>query len=198
MRLLETRALIDAFGLDGLVTLLKSGALKIRCDGFTAGQFGQFPAATKLLPLKSYRLATIIPGSREVYISHCLHNVGKAGLAKNDYKRLKLVYFDSLVPATDAVAGIEPLRDVPRDLGNAHVARMAVARAAKDLAGFDGSMDKLALKVRQVEEDAFSLESNLRHVCHVDEIAEHRILERAALGVAGLNLRFAEMRIFNF
>jgi hypothetical protein len=39
IRLLETRALVRAFGFDGLLTLLQSGALKVRLQAFTLGQF---------------------------------------------------------------------------------------------------------------------------------------------------------------
>jgi len=189
IRLLETRALVNAFGFEGLLTLLQSGAMKVRLQAFTLGQFPR--------PAGLHRVVTIRAANQRDYVSACFKNVAEAGISLKNEIKLKQAYLESFVPDAPESIGTNAALAIPNDLAKRGVAGNAVAQAARSLLSASILPEQVVLAVHAVSKEQFQLESNLRHLCGCDEGEEHKVLERAALAVGGLNQRLGEMQFFN-
>jgi hypothetical protein len=202
LRFLETRALVETFDFDGLLVLLDSGALKVRCQAYT---LGHFPPGTgsevnafghRLLPPLQFRPVVVTAADQRSYISQCFRHIASAGVTVKQERKLKRAYADAFVPDLPQAVGISAARTVPVDFGRKELARRAIAEAAKSLLGVDVPADQIVLNVFAISEEEFRLESNLSALCGCDELTHHKVLERAALTLGGLNLRFGEMQYY--
>lgn len=203
IRFLETRALVEAFGFDGLLKLLGSGALKIRCQVCTLGHFP--PAMSSetealgqgLLPPLSYRPVVVTSADQRSYISQCFRHIAASGVSVRQERKLKRAYADSFVAELPESVGVDALRTIPVDLRRRQLAQAAIKRAAKSLLGADIPSDRIKIDVFPISDEEFRLESNVCDLSGCDALNHHKVLERAALALGELNLRFGEMQFYN-
>lgn len=193
-RLREIPALVSVLGSSGLMTLLNSGALRIQLDATTLSQSGHAPLDGPVLPKGSYRL-TRLSTDQDAYISHGLEKVKTiGGMDLKQMIKLKRTIVDSLVPVPETL-GFDSLKAARIDLTRPELSKPAVARALKELATVDVPPSEIAVRFEPINETDFHLESNLATL-GIDAEMSHRVLERAALALAGLNFRIEEMRTF--
>ncbi len=198
-RLREVPALVATFGVGGLLELLDSGAVGVLCDALTFGQVGQIPwlGASEIrggpLPIGAYRLSTVTMGDRGEYVHGVLQEVHKAAVPFKEVKRLKRALADRLL-AYPAQAGQSALADVNHELRRQEpVLWDAIGASLEKATGLRPGADP-AFRVHPLEQDGdFRIETNLGEVLHVEPEMEHRVVERAILGLAGLDLRLRLM-----
>ena len=79
IRLREIPHIVQAFGYEGTLTLLGSGALRVICSLLTIGEIGQTVLARNpdlpILPTGSFRFSTVREADHEEHLGNCLQNV---------------------------------------------------------------------------------------------------------------------------
>jgi hypothetical protein len=202
----EVPALISVFGVEGLLRLLDSGAVRIICDAMTVGQIGQTAILQSAaarggpLPLGSYRLATVgVPldgPGREDYLHIALQEVHKAKISPKEAKRVKLALVPRLQTySTDAAnAGVE---DTRAELLQHHpgawdaIRHTVLKETGTDLA------PKPEFEVEDLGQDgAFRISTSLTTKHGMPLQQAHKLVERSILGVAGMNQRIRFMESF--
>lgn len=186
----EMPFLAKLFGEPGLARLFETGALKILFESYTIGQLGQARAElnltgnTKRLPLESFSFSPVRLAEQEKITERKL---------------------DALtMPLAEAARG--SLVTMPEEFSrtvfdgfyfdvrkNAPVIEKSVACELQRL-GIPPK--RLRLQITEIESEDFRVDSNLKSDYGLSAENAHRILERALLAVADLNVRFAEMMTY--
>ena len=200
IRLREFSVLGSVFGSQGLTALLRGGAIRVLCHPVTTGQTGQSNVCgrTNLLPLGSYSFQSVTGADRKTYLHECFQNVKPShGLTHKESKRLKHEIAARLVEPVDTVPK-EMVEQLRADLrSSAPHLSTALSVELRRNHGISAKPSELTLNVHEVCEGDFHVESNLQRLTSLDELARHKVIERALLAVGGLNQRLAEMNGYN-
>ena len=180
--------LSQAFDESGIVTLFQAGALKVYYDTFTLGQTGQaraelnFRDNNKRLPLFSYSFSEVRAADQEArFESTC--NAFDSEL-RDTIKSNRILSPADLKPAV-----FNPLY---ADLRLNPIVIEAAVR--HDLKTRGIKVKKLTLSIEETESEDFRVENNLVADYGISREMAHRVIERAILASADLNLRFLQMR----
>jgi hypothetical protein len=198
----EIPRMIEVFGYEGVMRLLDDKSFGIICDAMTAGSIGQTSVVRQaekrggVLPLGSYNIVLISLSPENGYGS-ALENVHKAtGISNSQRKKLKLKLVDKRLTYPLA-AGRAGLSDYIKDLENNNEILIPTMRNVihREL-GIDVG-NNLKLNVQKLSLDGdYKVQTNLVSDFGVDEFEAHKAVERALLGVAGLNQRIRLMESF--
>lgn len=82
-------------------------------------------------------------------------------------------------------------------LGKATIVRTTLVAALRKHFGIQQAPSSLTVTVESVGKNRYHCESNIPALLGFDELKAHHVLERALLGVAGMNMRIEEMRRHN-
>jgi hypothetical protein len=195
--LYEVSHIAYTIGLDDTLTLLSSGALKLCPELRLVGQVAQTEGFDKVLPLGHYRIMYGYAHSREEWISKQLQNIRVQGLKHAEFKRLKLAVVNAFENNFLQDSDSEFLRQTNEDLAHGRGLKKATSIALSKIRGIDIESKDFSIKLHQVGDQDFKVETNLSDLLNLDEIETHKIVESAVLGVASLNQRIAEMKIHN-
>jgi hypothetical protein len=207
IRLKEVPALVSVFGFRGLMTLIESGVLRVICDAMTTGQIGQLDGLELTrsrggpLPPRAYHLAAIgiarDGADGERFVHEVLQEVHKAPLSLKEAIRLKKELVGKLLvyPPAAALAGVD---ETVAEILEHHswiwsaIRRVVQAETAADLG------PPPAFEVEGLGHDGdFRIDAHLQDRLGLGEVDEHRLVERALLGAAGVNQRIELMRSLN-
>jgi hypothetical protein len=209
--LMEIPRLYNAFGFKDLMALLESGALSIIYDPITMGNIGQSDglrvtrARGGMLPLCSYRIVPVsIPERletgepyREKYVDQALDVVRKMGLKDSERRRLMRVLASMLDTYPRTVVNDSKDRFgtlVERQDPTIRTALEVEFRRAQGRR-LPGAVE---LRLDDLGNDGdFRVSTNLASRASIDEMATHKIVERALLGAAGLEQRILIMEATN-
>lgn len=195
-RLREFTVLAGALGRPSLSTLLRSGAIGILCQALTTGQTGQSNIGGRRTPLPngSYSFDVVREADRRAYLHACFQNVRSSrDLTFKECKRLKRDIADTLVEPIHSVRH-EMEEQLFSDLrSSAPHFSTALAVDLRRSHRISVRPSDLTLKIHELGERDFRVESNLQLVTALDELACHKATERSLLAVGGLNQRLAEM-----
>jgi hypothetical protein len=200
IRLREFPALVETFGAKGVVRLLDSGVMTVRQEPITFAQTGQAAALGVRnggnLPLGSYSFGVVQVDQSED-LKQCLGELTRTLGRSKKTEKLKTAIVDHLLarPASLAERAQEQL-DLELRL-NAPELAQSVAMAASQELGSLVPPDAFAFSVRQLGGGDFRTETDMQARLGVTEEFQHGVVEAGLLGVAGLNLRLAEMEAFN-
>ena len=195
-RLREFSILASDLGPTGLSALLRSGTIRVLCQALTTAQVGQSDIGGRKTPLPrgSYSFETIGEADRKDYLHSCFQNVRPSlELPYKQSKRLKSEIASVLV---------DPVESVRKDMEDQLLSdlRCSVPQFVTALLvelrrdyGISVKSTDLKLTFHEFGERDFRVESNLRTLTTLDELARHKVTERALLTVGGLNQRLAEM-----
>lgn len=192
VRLKEIPQLIRAFGYDGTRALLNSPRVAIHCDVASIGQIGQArhpdQGDGRPLPAGSYEFAVVRAADHKQYVSACLKEVHEgASLGSRKGIKLKEALARRLLERNKN-EGLEALHALERDIREGHpILRTAILLRAQQL-GLPG-VDESALQVHVYEdsEREFRVETNVAQLYGLSEGETHTFVERALLGVGGVN-----------
>ena len=175
------------FGECGLIRLLEVGALRILFESYTLAQVGQARAELRLtgnskqLPLGSYSFSPLRLHEQEKITQRKIDAMSEA-LATAVRTNLIAMPHQFSTTVFDGFYS-----DVRR---NSPVVENSIKH---QLWRWGINPKKLRVQITEAEPEDFRVESNLKsEYCLPDESA-HKLVERALLAVADLNLRFAEM-----
>lgn len=195
--LYEISHIVYAIGLNDTLTLLSSGALKLCPELRLVGQVAQTQGFGEVLPLGHYRIMYGYAHSREEWISKQLQNIRVQGLKHAEFKKLKLAVVNALENNFLQDSDSEFLRQTNEDLSHGKGLKKATSIVLSKMRGIDVESKDFSIKLHQVGEQDFRVETNLGDLLNLDGIEMHKIVESAVLGVASLNQRIAEMKIHN-
>jgi hypothetical protein len=201
IRLTEFPVLVGAFGRDGMIKLLESGALSIRAEALSFGQTGQLAVLESrekkgLLPLGSYSFQVVQVADRQQYLSECLQGItAELGEGKQTQK-LKRAIVDRIVPLPDNLITLAR-HQLAAELGTngPHLAR-SVAMALTEKIGTAVSPSAFTLRIHEIDEGDYRVESDIEDQFGLGEEDAHRVMERGLLGIAGLSMRLAQMEAY--
>jgi len=194
----ELPPLVSSLGPDGVLRLIYSGALRFIGDVLTAGQVGQAAnvegtAGDGILPLGSFRLAaiTLAKGSeyRNQYLDNALDQIGLLRVRPEEASKLRLALRSRLEEYPTEATRKSLIESVEDIVGGNAMLRGSVRDSAIKLAGSDPGPDFDLSAVRLDDESDFRVQSDLQHRLAITPEQEHKIVERAALGIAGFNQR---------
>ncbi len=198
----EIAVLVAMCGLDGTTELLRSGLLRLVADPVTIASVGNVAGGTLrptkgVLPPMTYAFATLRVANREQFLHQAFEtNIDSLSIPLKARIRLKR----DILGATDPVAptfGELTLSQLRSDMrGESHLLRRALARTLLSDRSLTVEPDSLTIRVHQLDDSDFRLETNLGSVLGLGTDEESRITERALLDVAGLNQRLEEMQTY--
>jgi hypothetical protein len=196
----EISYLVKAFGFEGTLALLSSGALRISCELRITAQVGQadfLVPGGKALPLGSYSVLYGFAADKKKWISDNLRNVGTTELNNNQIKKLKLGVVNAFDNNYLQDFDSKLLKQTNGDLASNRGIELSTAIALYKEKGLKVKPDNFSIKLHQIDDKIFEVETNLGDVFSLDEVEIHKIVEKAVLGIAGLNQRIAEMEVHN-
>ena len=203
-RLKEIPSLLRVFGLGGFKALLESKALSIVCDELRAGSIGQHEALQVTirrggpLPLGSYRIVPILVPEREKYLHYALESVHNLpGVTLKEEIRLR----NQLVPLLGAYPPEVAINSRASFLQRIEHSGWSVNPALE--VAFYGAMGTELPRGIYIETEDFGndgdfrVSTNLISRTGLSTEEAHMIIERALLGVAGLEQRLEIMKSFS-
>lgn len=195
--------MLHVFSYDGLTSLLQSDALQIHCDAVTVGQVGQLSVLNwrrqkGLLPLGSYSFSIVRVADWHSYIEQCLSILDTIGtLTSSQRAKLRDVVKSSLVICPKDFGEVS-LKQLRTDMAtNAPIVSTLTARTLRDKLDAAIAPDDFHIKICQIDDKGFRVESDIIDHFSLSELDTHRLIERALLGVGGLNQRIEEMRTYS-
>jgi len=203
MRLEELPFLLNVFGYDGFVNLMQSGAFVIHCDAVTVGQTGQLKVlesrATKgLLPLCSYAFSMVHITDWHSYIEDCLRVLDPADSISPTQRNTLKNLINSSVVRYPSDFGTMTLKQLNTELAtNRPVIELLLMRALGDRLGTALDKGRVSIRVHQIDDSDFRVESNIASQFHLSELDTHKVVERALLAAGGINQRIEEMRTYS-
>ncbi len=201
-RLTEFPHLVSVFGFDGTMALLKSADIQVHCDALTIGQVGQLSVLESrvkkgLLPLGSYAFSTIKIADRKQYIHLNMQHIERIdSLNSKQVRKLKHALSEKVLdPPADA--GILTVSQLKQDLTqNSPVIAVSTAQALTKKLGRQVDPSDFSIKVHQIDESDFRVDSDLSLRFGLNEREAHDTIEAALLAVAGLNQRLEYMQTY--
>lgn len=202
IRLQDIPQLVKNFGLDGLIELLNSGALKIHCDALSIGQVGQ---ATVLksreekgaLPLCSYDFVSINIADREKYISNNLKATHIYVPNTKDAIKLKRAILYAMVDTPKEVMTETHSGMKKAFLERKSLVKLAIDRKLSEQFGDRKNLLDYEIDVSQIGDTEFKADTNLEKQLGIGLNETHKIIERGLLDISGLFQRLSYMKNFN-
>jgi hypothetical protein len=198
IRLKEIPDLVRAFGADGLRRLLECEVLRVSCDGVSVANTGQAGILETrrqkgMLPLGSYSFDIVRIADRPQYLERCLREVDRAALPAQEVNVLKDSLLSGIIDPIHPVGVEEAL--IKDAVSNRSLFAASLHRAITARGNDAPALDDIRFEAQQLDAEDLRVETNLQALLRVDQTGEHKLVERALLGLGGLNLRIATMRL---
>lgn len=203
-RLKEFPPLVLALGIENVVLLLDSGALKVYLNPSQFGQVEQPSSEFEFrqkppLPKLSFSFAGIRVPHYNDYVLRCLKEVHSD--LSDEYSRKTLMHLEGAilrartpVPENSGIAAHDAFISDLR--GNSPAFKTAIAIHLRETRGLQISPAEISLNIIPIDETDFRAESNLDSFgFSLDE--SHFALERSLLAAGAVNLRIEDMRILD-
>lgn len=202
VRLKEFGPLIDLFGFKSVMSLLDSGAIRLRCEALTIGEAGQTKGLAARegkppLPLNHFYFICIAAAHRNEYLVGCLPSLNSlASITIQQKDALMAKVLDHIEDPIDAIRP-EMLNQTMSDFrNNIPTIKYAVSTIIKESRNIVCSPEELTIKIEETQKGEFQAESNLGNKLGIPPEEEHRIIQGALLSIGHLNQRIAEMKAY--
>lgn len=203
IRLKEIPEIVYRLGIDGAIELFRSGSLKLYIKAFSVAQIGQATilksrAKKGALSKGKYSFQIVEAHNHHEYMSQCFReSIDSISIPLKKRILLKRVILDAIVPTPSEIKD-NSLRQLNIDLcaGNPALV-VSVSDQLKKKFGAGIDISGLYVRLIPLDEEDFDTDSNLEKLFGLDLEVRHKIVERAALDLAGVNIRLAEMRAFD-
>jgi hypothetical protein len=201
-RLREIPLLVQKFGYDGVVELLRSGRMQILLDALSVGSIGHIagdlrPGKTPL-PLGSYSFGMLRLQLTRDTVHKDLEPIDAIpGLRNKQAQKLRKLVVEQLAELPETRGG-RTIDAFHKDLeANAPILRTSVALALRQQYGRRIDPNEFELRVDRLDENDWRTETDLGTKARLSEERVHKVVERGLLGAGGLNVRIEYMQIFN-
>jgi len=196
----EIPHLVKALGFEGTLVLLSSGAIRFHCDAPRIAQVGQdelLRQQKNVLPLGSYSFSQLNFDQKR-FISNRLKNVQNTqGLSLKQVIKLKKAVVSALeAPSLDT--GLIGLKQLEQDLvNNSELIKSTTTLRIYKKFGIKVTASDFSIRLHKIDDKDFQVETDIGNIFSLNEEEVHKLIEQALLGVAGLNLRFEEMKTYS-
>lgn len=201
IRFKEFVPLVRILGIDNVVCLLDSGALKLELDPtmiFQSGQTKDFPAIREKppLPLMSFSCSVMRGAEYNDYLVRNLEDIHHELYGYISSSDLESAILRSLLPRPE-MSGLSALKAHEMDLrANSPIFKKALLMKLRRERGMAVAESDLDLKIITIDDTDYKVESNLDRLgLNVEEA--HAIIEQALLAVGNLNSRIEDMKNYN-
>ena len=203
IRLLELPALLSAFSYDGLVRLLRSGAISIDCFPVHTGSLGpslfveEVPPGT-IRPPFHYSLATVSLPNPLHHVNLCLAELeARLPLRKRQAVGLRRAIYECLT-AVEHEAGEMALRSTGQELPQSpDILAHMCSLAAKKKFGIILDPADIQVTATRVTDNDYSVENNLEQAFPLGQHDAHTIIESGILAIAQRNDRIEQMKRYS-
>jgi hypothetical protein len=198
-QLQEIRDMVRVFGYEGTRELIRSDAIHLVIEPVTVAQVGNLAGGTlrpdkAVLPSMSFAFATARMADKHDHIHQSLMKHvdplplplrKRIALKQDIVKAIRLI---------DTGAGTQTLAQLKLDLAaEVPTIRRSLTMVLRDQKGLEIEQEDIAVSVRRIDETDFAVQTNLDRLAGLNDQEQHPIVERALLGLAGLNQRIEEM-----
>jgi len=204
IRLREFGSLVRSLGLDNVILLLDSGALKLDLNPTQFGQTGQTAEHLQIrnkppLPLLSYSFSLLFTPQRNDYLVRSVQEVHRDlrdVLGWNDLARLEGAVLRAVMPLPENT-GVPALLAFDGDLkANSRIFKKALLNRLGLKPDFVIAESDLSLVIRQIDDADFAVETNLENFGLTRE-ETHKFVESSLLGAGYLNRRIEDMENYH-
>ncbi len=214
----EIPALINLFGYDSVIELLKSGFIKFHSETFAGhGSTGRASAVMPSraskgnLPNYSYCIDALEAGSKEVvtkgrdYIDRqklfSNSNLAKfddiENLSKREKENLKQLTHELIIHFPSEQACNDITKQSYDDYKNSDpIIKTAITTYLSNNRDIELNPNDIDLKIDFIDDKDFRVNSNIKELLSIDDEAAHHIIERALLSITGNNHYLAQMKEF--
>jgi hypothetical protein len=204
----DVAKLSRAFGVDGLIELLKSGIVSIHMDALTTGQMNRedplrgnasFPTVGsfggEFLPLMHYDPVILNMADRQHYIHQCLTNLTATKAPAKKFKQLKNATLDALteVPSIDGPSNLWASNALMQN--NAVITQITESKL-REMYGKQLTPSAFDFNFRRSGEYGYAVESNFQQVFGLTEMEVHKLFEAVILATGGFYQRLAIMQAY--
>ncbi len=204
IRLREFASLVRTLGLDNVILLLDSGALKIDLNPTQFGQSGQTDPQLGIrekpsLPLLSYSFSLLFSAQRNDYLLRSVQEVHRElrdVIGWRELTRLEGAILRAVIPLPENT-GVPALLAFDGDLkANSPIFKKALLNRLGLKQDFVIAESDLSLVISQIDDTDFAVETNLESFGLTREEA-HKFVESALLGAGYLNRRIEDMENYH-
>lgn len=191
VRLLEFPQLIAIFGFDEVLEVLRSKAIRIKCDANIVMRWGDAKEIIKSGKGFTFEFVRVRASDHKSYINSCLENVRKeAGLQQRQLLSLKGAIKSKLDWEAGQIFALDSpelkiLREFIAELpSNISLAKQAVALELRKYRNIELLPSDFDFVIHRSAPDEIKVETNLPSLLRLDELATYEILESALLELA--------------
>ncbi|MFW2556732.1 hypothetical protein [Aliarcobacter butzleri] len=203
IRLKEIPHIINLIGYDGLLILLKSNILRIKCDVNQFGEVGRLrdrpDGNEKILDYEQYSF-NIISSVESYYLTKCFKEIeSRVGLSKKEFIKLKEAISDNLVRAPKEL-GQKTLNGCLEEINRSeHLISLLIKNIINEDLNIKIKESDIKLNIEIISNNDILVESNLHTEFKekFDLSKSHEIVSKALLSLVSTNLKFEVMETFN-
>lgn len=196
----EVPALLQAFGYKGLLQLIEDPDVDFISDAVTAGSIGQSVLAENrpmgVLPIGSFEITNVRLHEPGQQFEAALKNVDALQInAKRKRKLLKKLEDKLMRYPSDGATGVAEyyaqIAEAPESILPSIRYTLSAELGVVPPTNIEVHVDQLSFG------RGFRVQSNLTDLFDIDDQRAHQLVERALLGIAGVNQRLEHMRTLN-
>jgi hypothetical protein len=204
LRLKEFESLVLNLGLENVLLLLDSGALKIDLNPTQFGQTGQTAKSLGIrekepLPLLSYSFSLIRSPFENDYLVRAVQDVHHALFhvhTRNDLMKLEGAILRAVMPIPEDAGGAAILAFDGDLKANSPIFRTALLSRLRLIPSFTAQQSDVSLTIRAIDDTDYQVETNLESFGLTKEEA-HKNVESSLLAAGYLNRRIEDMENYN-
>jgi hypothetical protein len=204
IRLKEFESLVPNLGLENVLLLLDSGALKIDLNPTQFGQTGQTARSLGIrekepLPLLSYSFSLIRSPYENDYLVRSVEEVHHALFdvhTRNDLMKLEGAILRAVMPIPEDAGGAAILAFDSDLKVNSPIFRTALLSRLRLMPNFTAQESDVSLTIRPIDDTDYVVETNLESFGLTKE-ETHKTVESSLLAAGYLNRRIEDMENYN-
>jgi hypothetical protein len=197
----ELPQLIEVIGPSPFLSLMSSGALRIRADARTIAETSSIGSVGRArnapLPHLHYALSHVAPDDPEHHVSLSLGEIRNMTLGRRTSQSIRRAIVAALVHYPEG-AERHSLSALPRDLtGNLNLVNSATAAALSTELCRPVSTNGIEIRIERVDDSVFAATTNIGQLFDLQETQTHAIVQNAILSIAYLDYRLHEIDAYH-
>ncbi len=192
--LAEIPHMVRLFGVDGMLALLRSGALGIHCDVCHIAD-----VRNANTPMNQFAIVSIRSGDAKEYGHNAMRRVDKIeGVSRKQLVKLREAIAKVMVtPLSEEDMTAVKAQAISDFFGDPALVSVAAQLVLGKKLGKNVARDDFSLRLRMSDNSEIDTESDISRAFSLDEESTRAVIAAALRGVASLNLRLAYMKNYS-
>lgn len=199
-KLLEFPQLIDLFGFDSVMELVKSRSLKIKCDVNLIVVLGETKELIRTGKWLEYDFTFVRAANHEEYTRRCRskittsHHLNRKQLQKLRGEIAVKIDKDAGKPPDVNSPELKAIRNFLQEASENHPnVKRACATELKERHGIKISPNDFSLIIHRLDSERLKAETDIPKLLNIDEYQTHEVIKYALLRMSSINDRFGLM-----